>query len=131
MESNRLARYTYPLLILVGIQFCISLAILLLASTTDISAFPVWIGAVDVGLVVTLLITIILLKLAVGWQKDARAIRRSYVLMTYLVPVGIVLIWFFREQLLLNTLLPGLAWRMYVLFEGLPATLTIFSKPDS
>jgi cytochrome bd-type quinol oxidase subunit 2 len=130
-NSNRLARYAGVLVALSGIEFCISAAILLLASRNDISKFPVWFGVVDAALAVTLVLTLLFAKAAEGGPNEVRAVRRSYSILTYFAPAVIVAVWVFRDALLLNTLLPGLAWRTYVLFELLPTALTIFSKKSS
>jgi hypothetical protein len=128
LKSNRLSQYGRPLVVLGAIEFVASLAMVLLASTNDIAQFPTWFGIVDVVLAFTLILTMAVLKMAAGWQNDTRATQISYTVLTYLVPLTIAAIWFFREQLLLNTLLPGLAWRIYVLIEMLPSALTIFSR---
>lgn len=130
MESKRLAPYKSLLLVLAAIQFCISTAILLLASTNDIAKFPLWFGVVDVVLAVTLIFSTLLLKMAVG-TNAARVWQTGYIVMTYLVPILLAAVWFWREGLPLNTFLPGLAWRLYVLFEGLPPGLAILDRRNA
>lgn len=131
MTANRLLPYGRVLVGCAAVQFVVSFAILLLASTNDISQYPAPVGFVDVALVATLVVTLVLIKTAIGWENDGRATRVSYASITYLVPILIAAIWFFREQLILNTLLPGLAWRMFVLLEMLPSALTILFKPQA
>lgn len=130
-KPNRLAQYAGVLVIMGAVEFCVSVAILLLASTNDISKFPAWFGVVDVALAVCLVFTLLAVKIAVGGVDDASAARRSYSIVTCLVPVVLVAVWVFRDAFLLNTLLPGLAWRSYVLLELLPSALTIFAKKAS
>lgn len=130
MAMNRFERYRGRLLAVVVIQFCISLGILMLASTNEIATFPNWFGLVDVVLAVTLIFSMLALKRAVQ-ENEASAVRTSYLVLTYAVPVLVAAIWFFREQLLLNTFLPGLAWRLYVVFEALPAGLTVLGRKDT
>lgn len=126
--SNRLAPYAPLLALLGGIGYCLSLAILLLASTQDISGLPPWLGGVDVALALLVILAFVLSKTGLGWQNTENATRTSYAIFTYLVPLTLAAIWFFREQLILNTFLPGLAWRMYVLFEFLPTVLMIAGR---
>lgn len=126
--SSRLAPHSRIFALLGVVQYAVSLAFLLLASTTDISRLPAWLGLLDVVLAFALIATLALLKIALGWQNPTAAAKTSYAILTYLVPVLLAAIWFFRDQLILNTLLPGLAWRAYVLFEFLPVVLTVLNK---
>ena len=128
---NVLARYARALTFAGVALYLVSLAMLVLASTNDISQFPMWVGPLDVAVALLLVIAFVLLKIALGGQNSAPATQSSYTIFTYLIPITIAVIWFFREQLILNTLLPGLAWRTYVLFEMLPGAWTVlFTRRD-
>jgi hypothetical protein len=42
----------------------------------------------------------------------------------------LVLLWIFRDRLIWNVLLPGLAWRTFVVLSGLPMTLVVWRRRD-
>jgi hypothetical protein len=45
--------------------------------------------------------------------------------------VVLVLLWVFRDRLVWNTVLPGLAWRSWVLLSALPLSVASWRQPDN
>lgn len=49
---------------------------------------------------------------------------------TTLPAVMLVLLWIFRDRLIWNILLPGLAWRSFVVLSALPLALVVWREPE-
>ena len=111
------------LLVLAGVaQYIISMTILITASIYG-ENLPMWVKITDVGLVLTLVITSFFIRRAV---PDEREVTISYTVATYF-PVAIFLLMFLAaDRLIWNTLLPGLAWRTWVLFYNLPSVIAVW-----
>ena len=58
-------------------------------------------------------------------QIDTNARRWAYDAATCAAPPLLVLLWVLRGSLDLNVLLPGLAWRSFVVLHGLPAAVAV------
>lgn len=116
------------LLVVAGVaQYVVSMAILLTASFYG-ENLPMWVKITDVGLVFTLTITSFFIHRAVSTANNDRALPVSYAIMTYLPIAAILLMWWFRDQLIWNILLPGLAWRTWMLFYNLPSVIKAWQK---
>jgi len=110
----------------------ISVTLLLIASTTPVPFKPgqlTWQGVVDVATAFAVVITGIGVTLKAGALVDHEARRLSYGIAT--VPPALLLLgmWLFQDRLRWNVLLPGLAWRSYVLLFSLPAALALWRPP--
>lgn len=121
---NRWQVYGRPLVILWLSLFVVSVSLLLFASTRPFDQLPAWAGPVDVAAAFAVVILAIVIQQATGNQMDNKALYAGYYVGTTLPAVSLVAIWYFREQLLLNTLLPGVAWRSFILLYSLPYLLT-------
>ena len=55
-------------------------------------------------------------------------LRVSYRVATTLPAVILVLFWIFRDRLTWNILLPGLAWRSFVVLSALPMALAVWGS---
>jgi hypothetical protein len=108
------------LLVVLGVaQFTLSLALLLIASTSR-ELLPKWCGFLDVLLVLTLIVTIELIRRAVADKVQDRVLKISYQIATSLSAGLFLALWFVADRIIWNTLLPGLAWRTFLLLYGLP-----------
>jgi hypothetical protein len=112
------------LLVFLGVgQFIVSLALLLIASTSS-EQLPRWCGFLDVLLVLALVVTIELIRRAATDRLQDRVLKISYQIATSLPAALFLALWFAADRLIWNTLLPGLAWRTFLLLYGLPFGLT-------
>lgn len=115
-------------LVLLGAgQFLVSVALLLIASASR-QRPPFWLGIVDVTLVLALVGTAALLRKATGGKTGIHALQWGYHVATNLPVILLLLLWVLRDRLLFNTLLPGLAWRVWLLLYTFPAALTAWSR---
>jgi len=89
--------------------FCISTAILLIASTSK-SPVPAWGGYLDVGIVILIAITGFTIHQR---NKGAPRYDISHQVAIYLFPLIAVEMWVYRDSLNFNILLPCVAWRTY------------------
>jgi hypothetical protein len=104
------------------ILFCISTAILLIASASK-TPVPAWGGYLDVGIV----LLIALIGFAIH-QRDKGAPRYdvSHQVAIYLFPLTLVGMWIYRDVLDFNILLPGVAWRTYFFVSILPHAFSLW-----
>ena len=104
--------------------FCISTAILLIASTARTPA-PAWLGYLDVGIVVL----IALAGFAIHQRKKITPrYDISHQVGVYLFPLILVGMWIYREALDFNSFLPGVAWRTYFFLSILPHALSLWKS---
>lgn len=107
-----------------AVQYAVSMGILLAASLGLAgSPPPISSGVVDVILVFTLLATVARLHRLVPAAARARALPVAYRGAGMLIATGLAVIWAASDYLDLNVLLPGLAWRSWMLLWALPSLL--------
>ena len=122
-KPDRLSRRG-RLLVLLGMgQFMVSIALLLIASTSR-EKLPRWGGFLDVLLVLTLVVTVELIRRVAMDKIEGRVLKISYQIATSLPAALFLALWFAADRLIWNTLLPGLAWRTFLLLYALPLGLT-------
>jgi hypothetical protein len=110
---------------LVGVgaaQLAVSVALLLVASTTP-ARLPRWGGPLDGAVAFSLILTLVLLHRVAGGRVGPAALGASYRVATTLPAVVLVVLWVFRDRLIWKILLPGVAWRGFVLLSALPPCL--------
>jgi hypothetical protein len=103
-------------------------ALLLWASTLVVPIQPgqvTWQGLVDVGAAFAVVVLALVLYTRARPLVNETSMRLSYGMATMVVVAALVLMWLFHERLDFNVLLPGLAWRMFVLFQTLPAAVAV------
>jgi hypothetical protein len=107
------------------ILFSISTALVLIASTAR-NPLPAWGGYLDVGIVVLIAFTGIMIH-----QRNRPTPRYdiSHQIAVYLFPAVLVGMWVFRNSIDFNILLPGLAWRTYFFLRILPHGINLW-KPE-
>jgi len=129
--AQPLTRWRWVVLLAAGL-YALSVGLLLVAGTarTEIAGGTVsFIGVLDVAVAFAVVL--------VGWLIVARATalvggfarRWSYGVATVLPAAVLVGLWLARDRLLWNVLLPGLAWRTYILLACLPAALAVW-RPE-
>jgi hypothetical protein len=113
-----------PLLILFITSYLLSVYLLALASASK-SPLPVWGGVVDVGLVIAL----VLLSFTVFARGKANPdYQTSHRAALNIFPLVLLGVWILRNSLDLNILLPGLAWRMFLLLHILPYAANLWRR---
>ena len=116
---------SYRLLLIAWIaQFIASFMLLWLAATRDYRTFPVWVGWLDVGLSLTLLITGVIIKERVKEHIQEHDISISYQIMQTLLVLLLLVLWWFREHIDFNYL-TGVAWRFWLLMYCLPSLVRL------
>jgi hypothetical protein len=106
------------------VLFAVSTTILLIASTAK-SPIPAWGGYLDVGIVVLIAFTGLMIH-----QRNKVAPRYdiSHQVAIYLFPLILVGMWFYRASLDFNILLTGVAWRVYLFLSILPHAINLWKS---
>jgi len=126
----------WRLVVLFGLGlFCMSVALLLVASTSPgrIEAWQLtWLGGLDVLTAFAVAIIGILIY-AKAWNRVGNSERQiSYRLATALPVTMLLAMWVFANRIMWwDVLLPGLAWRTYVVLQTLPAAIAVWKPQDS
>jgi hypothetical protein len=127
--------FKWRLAILVAVVlYCLSTSLLLIASTAPqrIEAGQVTpLGIVDV---VTAFVVVIFGMVIYGKGMKLVTLptwQTSYLVATVLPALILVGIWLFLGKIYwLDVLLPGLAWRVYILLQTLPAAVAIWNQQE-
>lgn len=115
--------------------FCLSTSLLLIASTAPqrIEAGQVTpLGVVDV----ILAFVVIILGMVI-YGKGMKLVtlptwQGSYLVATFLPALILVGIWLFLGKITwVDVLLPGLAWRVYILLQTLPPAIALWNQQES
>ena len=128
MDAQQVRRWRMVVLLEAGL-LVISVTLLLIASTSPVPFEPnqlTWQGVVDVVTAFTVALAGIGVTIKAGALVDNEARRLSYGIATVLPALLLVSMWLFQDRLRWNVLLPGLAWRSYVLLFSLPPALALW-----
>jgi len=107
-------------------QLVVSSALLLRASTrTDL---PAWGGPLDVIVAFTLVATGLLIWRRAGDRTGLPELRIGHGVAAIVPALVLAAIWWYRDAVDLNVLLPGLAWRTWLVLYTLPFALTLLSR---
>jgi hypothetical protein len=109
----------------------ISWTLLMYASTQAFEQLPKWAGLLDGVIAFIVVILSAVIERSYHWLISADVTQLAHTLATYLVPVLFILLFIFQHQLIWNTLLPGLAWRVYVVLLVLPPSLAAIRSRTS
>ena len=107
------------------VQLVVSVALLLFASTR--ADLPAWGGLLDAAIAFTLIATAFLIWRRAGDRVGLRDLRLSHGVAATVPALVLVTIWWYRDSLDFNILLPGLAWRTWLVLYTLPSVLTLRS----
>jgi hypothetical protein len=130
MNAAQVRRWRMVALLEAGL-LVVSMALLLSAST---AAVPLeqgqlsWQGVLDVAIAFALVLAGIAVTVKAAVLVDDEARRLSYGVATVLPALLLVGMWLYQDHLRWNVLLPGLAWRTYVVLFSLPAALALWRK---
>ena len=109
----------------------VSFALLLWASTSARVIAPWELtcqGVVDVLAALAVCVLSIVIYVRAQALVDEPARRLSYTIATAVPTLVLVALWVYADRLRFDVLLPGLAWRLYMLLMTLPAALAIWRK---
>jgi hypothetical protein len=110
------------LLITVGVaEVIVSVALLLIASTR--SELPAWGGPVDGVLAFAVVATAASIWWVAPKIRSASSLSIGHAAAATIPALEIAAVWWLRDQLDLNILLPGLAWRTFIVLYTLPAAI--------
>jgi amino acid transporter len=107
------------------VQLVVSLGLLLIASTR--ADLPPWGGPLDGIIAFTLVGTGLLIWRRAGDRAGLREFRIGHGVAAVLPALVLAAIWWYRDSLDFNILLPGLAWRTWLVLYSLPFALTLLS----
>ena len=111
------------LLVVAGVlEVIVSVALLLVASAAHAS-LPAWGGPVDVALAFAVVATAVWIWTLAPKVRDIAALSAGHAAAATVPALEIAAVWFFRDQLDLNVLLPGLAWRTFIVLYSGPAAI--------
>ena len=92
-------------------------------------ALPRWGGVVDVAVAFLLVGWLAALHLKHGRAVGRTELLQSNQVLAFLFPLVFVGLWLAADRLTWNILLPGLAWRSFVVVQALPAALAAWNEP--
>jgi hypothetical protein len=128
MDVVQIRRWRVVVLVEAGL-LVVSMTLLLSASTAAVPLEPGqlrWQGVIDVATAFAVAVAAIVVTVKAAALVDDEARRLSYGIATVLPALLLVSMWLFQDRLRWNVLLPGLAWRTYVLLFSLPAALAVW-----
>jgi hypothetical protein len=107
-------------------EVVVSCALLLIAATR--SALPPWGGPLDGVLAFIVVGTAIWIWTLAPKGRDPWALSAGHAAAAFVPAFVLAAVWFFRDQLDLNVLLPGLAWRTFIVLYSVPAALGAWQR---
>jgi hypothetical protein len=114
-----------------AVQLAVSVTLLLVASTAP-ARLPKWGGPFDVGVAFSLVVTLALLERATASRVGLPVLRAGHRVVSTLPALVFLALWMFSDRLIWNTLLPGLAWRSFVVLTAIPAAVAAWTtRSDS
>jgi len=109
----------------------ISWTLLMYASTHAFEQLPKWAGPLDGVIAFIVVILSAIIERSYHGLIPADVTQLAHTLATYLIPTLLILLFIFQHEWIWNTLLPGLAWRVYVVLLVLPASLAAIRSRKS
>lgn len=108
-------------------ELAVSTTLLLLASAA--AELPTWGGPFDGALAFVVVGTAALIWTAAPRRRTASALAIGHAVAASLPALEIAAVWWFRDQVDLNVLLPGLAWRTFIALYTLPSAVDAWRRP--
>ena len=96
---------------------------MLFASTR--ADLPSWGGPLDVVIAFTLVATALLIWRRAGNAAEIREYRIGHGVAAVVPALVLAALWWYRESLDFNVLLPGLAWRIWLVLYTIPYALAL------
>ena len=107
-------------------QLVVSVTLLFIASTrTDL---PSWGGPLDAVIAFTLVATAFLIWRRAGDRAGLGEFRIGHGVAAIVPALVLAAIWWYRDALDFNVLLPGLAWRTWLVLFTLPSALALLRR---
>ena len=116
------------LLVVAGATLVVVSVTLLLIASTARSNLPGWGGPVDVAIAFALVATAAWIWAVAPKTRGPWALSVGHAAAATVPALEIAAVWFFRDQLDLNVLLPGLAWRTFIVLYTVPAALDAWRR---
>ena len=114
-------------LVMLGVvQLAISIALLLFASTG--ADLPPWGGRLDGLIAFTLVATGFIIWRRAADNAGRWELRIGHGVAAIVPALVLVAIWCYREALDFNVLLPGLAWRTWLVLYTMPFAVTLLNR---
>jgi amino acid transporter len=85
---------------------------------------------VDVVIAFSLIATSFLIWRRAAGREGLRALRMAHGIAAIVPALVLVALWLYRDSLDFNVLLPGLAWRTWIVLYTLPAAITVVSRGE-
>ena len=117
------------LVVSAALALTVSIALVLYASTNPPDALPAWGGPFDVAVAAALFVIAFRMWSRAQWRIDASALHATHIVAAMLPALTVAALWVWRDRLDFNVLLPGLAWRMFLVLYSLPSVLTVWRQP--
>ena len=99
---------------------------MLIASTR--ADLPPWGGPLDVAIAFTLVATSFLIWRRAGNRAGIEEFRIGHGVAAIVPALALAAMWWYREALDFNVLLPGLAWRTWLVLYTIPSALALVSS---
>lgn len=131
--GDLLVRRGRALVVLGGGLFVASTAFPVVAALLPQDA-PAWMGVFDVALAAGLVLAALAADAAIRGQISPPIIQQSYRLyrLAATLPLALLVVFFLVGNIIKwHILLPGLAWRAWLLFYILPVALTIWARSSA
>lgn len=109
--------------------FSLSTSFPIVASVRDMEQVPLWVGGVDVALALLLAGLMVLIEWQARGHIDYEVQQDSYRIyraLSHLLLVVLIVFFFFGNEVKWGVLLPGLAWRAWLLLYTLPSALALW-----
>lgn len=132
-SGQRPIRRSRPLILLSGLLFSLSLMFPIIASLTPPEHLSIWIGGLDVILAIGLTLLMLTIYGLAHTQVGLEAQQASYRFYRILANFLLVLLgayFVFGEDVRWEILLPGLAWRLWLLIYVFPAAFAAWKFAD-
>ncbi len=89
---------------------------------------PSWGGPLDVAIAFTLIATSFLVWRRAGERVGPAELRARHAVAAVVPALVLAAMWWYRDALDFNVLLPGLAWRTWLVLYTLPSILTLVAR---
>ncbi len=118
------------LIVLGLLLFSLSTSFPIVASVSEAERVPLWVGGVDVALALLLAGLMVMIEWRARGRIDDAVQQDSYRIyraLSHLLLVVLIVFFFFESEIKWAVLLPGLAWRAWLLLYTLPSALALWN----
>jgi hypothetical protein len=115
-------------LILFALALTITSTSMLAVASSCRCQLPRWVGPVDVGVALALVVFAGVLWTQGHAAVDVESRRIAYDLTTFVVPLSALVLWLDRDGIDWNVFLPGIAWRSFIVLHALPIAVASWRR---